>query len=112
MDHCDFDIPYYFTVYYVCFPLLLLLPDLIPAFSYTDIFTSTSTPPTVTVTRALLDFAALQTLIQNVMHVTITDYEIATETQVKSVPWTVTVTSTTTPAVWAAQCTNGGGKIW
>ncbi|TIA34574.1 hypothetical protein D6C78_06740 [Aureobasidium pullulans] len=73
---------------------------------------STSTPPTVTVTRALLDFAALQTLIQNVMHVTITDYEIATETQVKSVPWTVTVTSTTTPAVWAAQCTNGGGKIW
>jgi len=46
------------------------------------------------------------------MHVTITDYEIATETQVKSVPWTVTVTSTTTPAVWAAQCTNGGGKIW
>ena len=110
MDHCDFDIPNYFTVYYVCFSLLLL-PDLTPS-QCTDIFTSTSTPPTVTVTRALLDFAALQTLIQNVMHVTITDYEIATETQVKSVPWTVTVTSTTTPAVWAAQCTNGGGRIW
>jgi hypothetical protein len=73
---------------------------------------STSTPPVVTVTRALLDFAALQTLIGNIVEPTITHWQVARTTTTKSVPWTVTITQTTTPSAWAAECTSGGGKVW
>jgi hypothetical protein len=72
---------------------------------------STSTPPVVTVTRALLDFAALQTLIGQVVQPTITHWNVARATTTKSVPWTVTITKTTTGSAWAAQCTGGGGKV-
>ena len=72
----------------------------------------TSTPPVVTVTRALLDFAALQTLIGNIVEPTITHWQVAKTTTTKSVPWTVTITQTTTPSAWAAECTSGGGKVW
>ncbi|KAI4763402.1 hypothetical protein E4T52_04609 [Aureobasidium sp. EXF-3400] len=78
----------------------------------TVLATVTSTPPVVTVTRALLDFAALQTLIGNIVEPTITHWQVAKTTTTKSVPWTVTITQTTTPSAWAAECTSGGGKVW
>jgi len=66
----------------------------------------------VTVTRALLDFAALQTLIGKIVEPTITHWEVAKTTTTKSVPWTVTITQTTTPSAWEAECTGKGGKVW
>ncbi|KAH0172358.1 hypothetical protein KCU67_g1763, partial [Aureobasidium melanogenum] len=68
----------------------------------------TSTPAVVTVTQALLDFAALQTLIQDLVQPTITHWDVAHATTTVSVPWTVTITQTTTPSAWAAECTSSG----
>ncbi|KAK6005037.1 hypothetical protein QM012_007816 [Aureobasidium pullulans] len=78
----------------------------------TVLSTVTSTPPVVTVTQALLNFAALQTLVQDLVQPTITHWGVAHATTTKSVPWTVTITQTTTPSAWAAECTNGGGRVW
>lgn len=72
---------------------------------------STSTPAPVTVTQALLDFAALQTEVLGAWTFTITDYEIAHVTETKSVPWTVTHTSTMTDGAAVAECTSGGGTV-
>jgi hypothetical protein len=72
---------------------------------------STSTPPIVTVTRALLDFAALQTLVAQIAQPTITHWDVKRETVTKSVPWTVTITKTSTGSAWVAKCTGGGGKV-
>lgn len=96
---------------YVVFPFFLLycFPS---SWSEANPYLSTSTPPVVTVTQALLNFAALQTLIQDLVQPTITHWDIAHATTTKSVPWTVTITQTSTPSAWAAECTNGGGKIW
>ncbi|KAH0369517.1 hypothetical protein KCU65_g3218, partial [Aureobasidium melanogenum] len=78
----------------------------------TVLSTVTSTPPAVTVTQALLNFAALQTLIQDLVQPTITQWNVAHATTTKSVPWTVTIKQTTTPEAWAAECTSSGGRVW
>ncbi|KAH0274714.1 hypothetical protein KCU91_g5091, partial [Aureobasidium melanogenum] len=78
----------------------------------TVLSTVTSTPPVVTVTQALLNFAALQTLIQDLVQPTITHWDVARATTTKSVPWTVTITQTTAPEAWAAECTSSGGRVW
>ncbi|KAG9587655.1 hypothetical protein KCU77_g9014, partial [Aureobasidium melanogenum] len=78
----------------------------------TVLATVTSTPAVVTVTQALLNFAALQTMIQDLVQPTITHWDVAHATTTKSVPWTVTITKTTTPSAWAAECTNSGGRVW
>jgi hypothetical protein len=72
---------------------------------------STSTPPIVTVTRALLDFAALQTLVAQIAQPTITHWDVKRETTTKSVPWTVTITKTSAGGAWVAECTGGGGRV-
>jgi hypothetical protein len=72
---------------------------------------STSTPPIVTVTRALLDFGALQTLVAQIAQPTVTHWDVKRVTVVKSVPWTVTVTQTSTGSAWVAECTGGGGRV-
>ncbi|KAG9519580.1 hypothetical protein KCU93_g8035, partial [Aureobasidium melanogenum] len=77
----------------------------------TVLSTVTSTPAVVTVTQALLNFAALQTLIQDLVQPTITRWDVAHTTTTKSVPWTVTITQTTTPSAWAAECTSSGGSV-
>ncbi|CAD0081469.1 unnamed protein product [Aureobasidium vineae] len=78
----------------------------------TILSTITSTPAVVTVTRALLDFAALQTLVQELVQPTITHWGVAHETTTKKVPWTVTITSTTTNEALMAECTGKGGRVW
>ncbi|KAG9638739.1 hypothetical protein KCU95_g4683, partial [Aureobasidium melanogenum] len=78
----------------------------------TVLSTVTSTPAVVTVTQALLNFAALQTLIQDLVQPTITHWDVAHATTTVGVPWTVTITQTTTPSAWAAECTSSGGRVW
>lgn len=98
---------YYYTLHCVSPPASPILPS---ALLTTP--PSTSTPPVVTVTQALLNFAALQTLVQDLVQPTITHWDVAHATTTKSVPWTVTITQTTTPEAWAAECRSGGGRVW
>lgn len=73
---------------------------------------STSTPAQVTITKALINLAALQTQVQEALQFTVTDWDIATEVVTSDVPWTVTHTSTVTPSDVAAACTSTGGILF
>lgn len=49
---------------------------------------STSTPPTVTVTKALIDFSNLMTILDNAETITLTQWTIATQQSIIQDPYT------------------------
>lgn len=77
----------------------------------TEFVTLAKTPAVVTITQALLDLGKLITVVEDLLTIRATVQSVATTTVSKSVPWTVTVTSTTTPAELAAKCSSTGGSL-
>ncbi|GAB7350364.1 hypothetical protein MBLNU459_g0992t1 [Dothideomycetes sp. NU459] len=99
------------TTTYITTTSTTYLPTQTVTLTSTVIVTSTSTPPAVTVTSALVSLSALQTIIQKAGIITVTKWIVQTNTVTTTQPYTVTITSTTTPASLAAACAATGGSL-